>query len=89
MTRENNQPRRRDGIICEALGDEMLVFDERIGGVHALNPTATWIFRQIDGQSDFDTLARRFAETCEIDIETAATDVRKTLDDLVARALVQ
>lgn len=89
MTRENDRPRKRDGIICEALGDEMLVFDERIGGVHALNHTAAWIFRQIDGQNDFDAIARRFANTCEIDIEIAARDVRKILDDLIARALVQ
>lgn len=89
MMREHSRPRRRDGLIWEELGDEMLVFDERIGGVHALNPTAAWIFRRIDGQSDFDSIVRSFVNTFEIDIETAKKDIRQALDFFVAKALVQ
>jgi PqqD family protein of HPr-rel-A system len=88
MTRDRSRPRIRDGLLSEELGDEMLVFDERNGAVHALNPTAAWIFRNIDGQSDVEAISRSVARALEIDFETAARDVRQTLDNLDAKALL-
>jgi PqqD family protein of HPr-rel-A system len=88
MTRKRSRPRIRDGLLCEELGDEMLVFDERNGAVHALNPTAALIFRYIDGQSDVDSIARHIARTLDIDIETAARDIRETLDHFDVKALL-
>jgi PqqD family protein of HPr-rel-A system len=88
MTCERSRPRRRDGLLCEELGDEMLVFDERNNAVHALNPTAALIFRCIDGQREVDSITRRMAKAFEIDFETAARDLRQALEDLDARALL-
>jgi len=88
MTRERSQPRVRDGLLCEELGAELLVFDERNAAVHALNTTAVLVFRSIDGQRDIESISRRVAHALEVDIETAARDVRETLDQLDARDLL-
>jgi PqqD family protein of HPr-rel-A system len=44
------------------LDGEAVIYDERNGDVHRLNPTATLVFSMLDGATTLDELARDLGE---------------------------
>ena len=66
--------RRRAGVRVQEVGDEMLVLDE-VGQIHQLNPTASFIWRQCDGNASVVEIARLLASEFEVQEEVAAEDV--------------
>ncbi len=52
---------RRDQLVLEQAGDELLVYDGRTGMAHQLNRTAAAVFRLSDGTRDARDLARDVA----------------------------
>jgi hypothetical protein len=57
------RPKARDeDIVVQEMPDELLVYDKQRFRLHTLNRTAAWVWQQLDGQTDTQTLAARLGE---------------------------
>jgi hypothetical protein len=48
---------RKDGLLLQEVGDELVIYDQMSHHVHRLNQTAAFIWRHCDGHRDVPTLA--------------------------------
>jgi Coenzyme PQQ synthesis protein D (PqqD) len=62
VDRLDSRPRVRGNLTVVELDGEAVIFDERNGHLHRLNPTAALIFSRLDGSSTVDELARELGE---------------------------
>ena len=69
------------GLLVEALGDELLVFDSERHRAHSLNPTAARVWQACDGQRDLSALQAH----CALDRDT----LELALDRLRASHLLE
>jgi hypothetical protein len=53
-----------------------------------LSPTAVFIWRQINGKATVSDISRSVSEEYDVDLDTARSDVRELLDELVEHDLV-
>jgi hypothetical protein len=58
---------------------EILVLDGHAQLVHQLNPTASFIWQQVQDAGTAETIATALAEQYDVDLETAHRDVAATL----------
>jgi hypothetical protein len=49
---------RQQGLLCEVIGDETVVFDRKSQKAYRLNPSATIVWRHCDGKTSVEELAR-------------------------------
>jgi Coenzyme PQQ synthesis protein D (PqqD) len=57
---------RRHELVSQEVGDELVIYDERIHSAHRLNRTAAAIWRLADGQRTIEELARQLHETLDV-----------------------
>lgn len=57
---------RKDQVLAEDVGDEVVVYDERTSVVHRLNPTAALVWRLANGRRSVGELATRVHETLDV-----------------------
>ena len=58
MHQDGSLPRaRRDGLLEETLGEELLLYDQDSHTAHCLSPMATCVWRHCDGERDVTELA--------------------------------
>ena len=74
--------RKRSGLREQALGDEILVFDEQADKVHVLNVTSAFVWKSLDETAEPAALAERLRAHFK---PAADADV----DGVVQRALAQ
>lgn len=67
----------------------MVVFDRAGGRVHQLNPTASFVWGTLDGQTDSEEIAARVAERFAVEAAVAARDVQALLERLAALGLLE
>ena len=59
MHEHGSLPRaRRDGLLEETIGDEVLLYDQDSHTAHCLSPIAAFVWRHCDGERDMAELAR-------------------------------
>jgi hypothetical protein len=59
MYEHGSLPRaRQDGLLEEAVGEELLLYDQESHTAHCLSPIAASVWRQCDGEHDIAGLAR-------------------------------
>jgi PqqD family protein of HPr-rel-A system len=75
----DRHPKARETLTVVELDGEAVVFDPDSLDVHRLNPTATLIFRFLDGSSSVDELADDVAAAFDAPVD----DVRAQLTELV------
>ena len=84
------QPVRTPGIIVQDIGDETLLYSAEGKAIHVLNPSARRIWELCDGEHStvdlVQALRARFSIGAEHDV---TADIRRTLEDLAARGLLQ
>ena len=73
--------RRRPGVRTQEVADELLLLDED-GLIHHLNQTASFIWRQCDGDTSVDDIARSMAREFDVSEAVAAKDVVQVVDQL-------
>ena len=56
---------RKDQLLAQAVGKEVVVYDERTHAAHRLNPTAALVWRLADGRRTTSELARILHETMD------------------------
>jgi methyltransferase-like protein len=70
---------KRADVICSEVDGETLILDVRSSKIHHLNATASYIWNECDGQRSTVEIAETLAQHFEIDINTAKTDVERTV----------
>ncbi len=65
-------PARRDGLLVQAIDDEVIVYDTERHKAHCLNRTAAVVWEHCDGQTSVADLARRLARELEAPIDETA-----------------
>lgn len=68
-------PKPGEAVASVELDGEAVIYDERSGSIHLLNPTASVLWQCFDGSGDLGGLITDVSETFQIDRETAARDV--------------
>src|SRR5581483_8312784 len=80
-----NGPRpraRRDGLVIEEMGDELLIYDLERDRGHALNESAALVFRHCDGHRGVGELAAALSETTGAPVdEIVVLRALRRLDD--------
>jgi len=81
-------PKRRSDVRVRVVDGETVVFDRRRGLIHALNPTAHFIWERCDGTATIADIAQQLAEAFGIEPQTAAADVAAFIAQLHAVELL-
>jgi hypothetical protein len=68
---------------------ETVVLNPKTGEVHQLNAVASCIWRSMEQATDIDRLVEQLVDEFDVDQQTAARDVQRFLDDMLARNLVK
>jgi len=63
---------RRDGILFQAIDDEVIVYDTERHKAHCLNQTAARVWEHCDGQTTVADVARRLAREFEAPVDQTA-----------------
>jgi hypothetical protein len=80
-------PERRDDLIVQKVGDEVIVYDKASHRAHSLNRPAALVFEQLDGKTDLAGVARRVGKVLG---EPHRDDiVAKAVNELAAADLLQ
>ena len=81
-------PKQRDGITIQAVGDEMVVLDQDNDQIHQLNATASLILSHCDGEQSELIIADELVRQFDIDQGAAISDVQNAIVQLRELALV-
>ncbi len=57
---------RRDNMLVQAIGDELVVYDRTVHRAHRLNHTAACVWNHCDGKTSVATLAEQVATECNV-----------------------
>jgi hypothetical protein len=77
MHQDGSLPRaRRDGLLEETLGEELLLYDQDSHTAHCLSPIAACVWRHCDGERDVSELAK-LAEADESLVADALRQLRE------------
>ncbi len=86
-------PRRSDGFVTRAIGDEMVIVPVRSGvanleAIFTLNPVGAAIWRRIDGRATPEELADGLAGEFAVTPDQALVDVNDFLALLATKGLL-
>lgn len=73
------KPRVRDDLTAAELDGEAVVYDDRTGEVHHLNPTATVIYSLCDGTSTIRKMSSELAGAFAVPADEVERQVRALL----------
>jgi len=84
---EEDRPRKHPSIETAVLGTEAVLYDERSGMVHHLNPTAHAIWGLLDGRPIGDVV-ESLSERIGVPPDDLLPDVLQAIDELRAAGLL-
>lgn len=84
---EQDRPRKHPSVETAVLGPEAVLYDERSGMVHHLNPTANAIWMLLDGRP-LGGVVQSLSERTGIPPEDLLPDVVHAIDELRAAGLL-
>lgn len=86
---QNSMPKRRDDILTQESGDEIMLYDPTADELHILNPTAQLIWELCDGTHSVEQITAevrgKFTVAADIDV---AGDVAQTLSEFANKKLL-
>ncbi|MDV3239276.1 MAG: PqqD family protein [Gammaproteobacteria bacterium] len=77
-----NVPVPRADLLIREIEGETVVLNRADGHIHTLNPTASFIWRQLDGEKSVQDIAQLLADAFAVDHATARADVVGIIDRL-------
>lgn len=66
----------------------IVIISPELSMVHELNPTASFIWRKVDGKRTTDEIAEQLAAEFDVSRESALADVHELVENLVANSLL-
>jgi len=81
--------RRVEGIAWRVIEGEAVLVNVRSDEVVHLNPTASFLWSRLDGETDLRTIAREMTSRYQVDEETALADLVEFADRLLGQGLVE
>jgi hypothetical protein len=82
-------PRARADVASVELDGEIVILDSRQDALHLLNPTATTVWRCLDGSGTVGELIADLSEVFGSDPQAVRHDVSALLTDLAERGLLE
>lgn len=83
-------PKRKDGVQVQDLPDgSALLYDTETATAYPVTETAALAWRGFDGERSVDDVVDQLHARFEAERETIADDVRKLLEDLESKGLLQ
>jgi hypothetical protein len=76
LTMAAMKPKARDDLAVEEIEGEAIIYDDRNGQLHHLNPTATIVFNLCDGQSTVKDFAVDIADVYSLPPQDVERQVR-------------
>jgi PqqD family protein of HPr-rel-A system len=73
------KPKARADLAVVELDGEAVIYDERSGSLHHLNPTATIVFSMCGGSATIRELSVDIAEAFDVSLDTVEPEVRRVL----------
>jgi PqqD family protein of HPr-rel-A system len=71
-----SRPRTRADLVVVELDGESVIYEERSGNVHHLNPSASLVFSLLDGEATLTELAQEIAAAFGLENEEVDRQVR-------------
>ncbi|HEY7661141.1 MAG TPA: HPr-rel-A system PqqD family peptide chaperone [Actinomycetota bacterium] len=84
-----SRPQVRGDLVVVELDGEAVVYDERSGELHHLNPSATLIFGLLDGSATIRTLADDMSQAFGVPQEEMESQVRALVGQLRRLGLIE
>jgi len=85
-----NNPKRRDDLLAQESGEEVMLYDSIADEMHILNPTAQFIWARCDGLHSIEQIADElriaFAVAPEVNVQN---DIVQTLNQFNTKSLLQ
>jgi Coenzyme PQQ synthesis protein D (PqqD) len=93
MSRVENVYRQRPNIIAREIADEFILvpISDELTNMHSfftLNSVGRFIWEQLDGTKQLQTITGSIAETFEVTPETARDDLYQLIDELEETGLI-
>ncbi|MBW2029120.1 MAG: PqqD family protein [Deltaproteobacteria bacterium] len=81
--------RKREGILSEKMGKDLVLFDLDTNLPYALNPAAALIFEMMDGERDSREIAQKICQKYDVDLDRAMEDLDTLSQDLVQKGIIE
>jgi hypothetical protein len=75
-------PATRNDLLVETVEDQIVIVDRQSAQVCHLNPTASLIWRGLNGKTDVDKLVDGVCQAFEVEVDVARHDVEGFLSEL-------
>lgn len=85
--KQDRGPARREDLIVQRVGDEVIVYDQVSHRAHSLNRTAALVFERLDGKNDLEGVARKVGK--EFGTSARKGIVAAAVNELAAADLLQ
>lgn len=86
---QNSNPKRRDDILTQDSGDEVMLYDPNADEMHILNPTAQLIWDLCDGTHSTEQITAEVTTKFTVAAEAnVAGDVSQTLSEFASKNLL-
>jgi hypothetical protein len=87
---EHVGPKRKPGIACKKMGDEMVLYDNTTESIHTLNPTAHFIWDLCDGRHTQEEIVNLVTENfSSTEGHDVRVQVKEVLDHFRSEALLE
>ena len=83
------RPKPHPAIDAAFLQNQAVLFDERTGQVHELNPSASAVWLLLDGELSVDDVAAVLQELVDVPFETLRADADSAVADFAASGLLE
>jgi len=88
MASPHRIPARNEDILVRELGEETVFLSPDGRTIHTLDEVGTFIWAQIDGQTDLLQIATEICRVFAVTEETAAADLDELVNEMVDKGLV-
>ncbi|MCG3181233.1 MAG: hypothetical protein BIFFINMI_03608 [Phycisphaerae bacterium] len=76
-------------VAARVIDGEAILINVATGVYYSLDPVGSAVWQLIEAGLTPDQIARRVSADCDVELQTAAPDVKRLLDELLAEGLVR
>lgn len=80
---------KKEHLICEQIGGEMIVFDTQKGEFYELGDVSYFLWEQLETEKDINALVNKVCDEYEVKWDIAKIDVQRFIQELSDIGLVE